>query len=104
MFRLLTQTCLQRALKLSEVQLERSLPLLRQPSSGMPEVPVRVKYSHQRELRRPRRGGLLTLQELTALLRRRVRSALVWGDFCQGGAPRVLSIFMSISLFLRHGI
>jgi hypothetical protein len=38
--------------------------------------PLRVKYSHQRELRRPRRGSLLTLQELTALLRRQVLSAL----------------------------
>ena len=28
---------------------------------------------------------------------------LVWGDFCQGGAPRVLSIFLSLSFFVRPG-
>jgi hypothetical protein len=26
---------------------------------------------------------------------------LVWGDFCQGGAPRVLSIFLYLSFFVR---
>jgi hypothetical protein len=28
---------------------------------------------------------------------------LVWGVFCQGGAPRVLSIFLSLSFFVRPG-
>src|SRR5262245_38557730 len=28
---------------------------------------------------------------------------LVWGDFCQGGAPRVLSTFSSLSFFVRPG-
>src|SRR5262245_20820326 len=28
-------------------------------------------------------------------------SRLVWGDFCQGGASRVLSIFSSLSFFVR---
>jgi hypothetical protein len=28
---------------------------------------------------------------------------LVWGDFCQGGATRVLSTFSSLSFFVRPG-
>src|SRR4029450_9110958 len=28
---------------------------------------------------------------------------LLWGGFCQGGAPRVLSIFSSFSFFVRPG-
>src|SRR5215471_3636427 len=28
---------------------------------------------------------------------------LVWGGFCQGGAARVLTIFLSVSFFVRPG-
>src|SRR5215470_15308642 len=28
---------------------------------------------------------------------------LVWGDFCQGGAPRAFSIFLYLSFFVRPG-
>src|SRR5215813_10940586 len=30
-------------------------------------------------------------------------SPLVWGGFCQGGAARVLTIFLSVSFFVRPG-
>jgi len=32
-----------------------------------------------------------------------VSETLVWGDFCQGGAPRVLSTFSSLCFFVRPG-
>src|SRR5262249_4971518 len=33
----------------------------------------------------------------------RLGPLLVWGEFCQGGAARVLSIFSSVSFFVRPG-